>query len=383
MSRGDEDNYSYNLDAKELVCSKHFKDSFLKGFILKNGYNAKCNYCGKKRKVVELSEILKLIIVGINCLFEDANESRYYNKDGEHGFDGNTMLFDDLIYGDELGLRINSTALEEDIFKYLYNDQIVYCRKDEFGDEFDYLKGLWDYFQVIVKHQARFVFHYQDTFSNFSYRNPSGILNSVQQDILRFNLFRNVSTKTKLYRCVQHERQRDVKIDGARIRSNPTINCKINNRMSPAGISMFYCSTDKNVCIEEVVDFKNKKSPFYTTAYFLAKKEMKFVDLTKLPPIPSIYDETKNKFIESLYFLKEFIEDLSKPVKLGDEIIDYIPTQIVTEFIKYNPELQVDGIIYPSSKRIGKENFVIFKDHEQSISDLIFINRSKRTVIIL
>ena len=382
MYRGDEDYYAYNLDAKELVCSKHFEDLFLKDFILKNGYSAKCNYCGKKRKVVELSEILKLIIVGINCLFEDANESRYYNKEGEHGFDGDTMVFYDLFYGDELSLRINSTALEEDIFNYLDNYDIIYCRKDEFGGEFDFLKGSWDYFKEVVKHRARFAFHYEDTFDDFFHRNPVSILNSVQHDILKFNLIREISVKTKLYRCVQHVRQRDVGIKGERIASNPIKNCKVNNRMSPAGISMFYCSTDKNVCIEEVVDFSDKKRPFYTTAYFLPRNELKLVDLTKIPSIPSIYDKKNNKYIESLYFLREFIDDISQPIKLGDEIIDYIPTQVVTEYIRYNPKLKVDGIIYPSSKGIGKENFVIFKDHEKSLTELIFVNKSKKTVKI-
>lgn len=367
----DFDNEVYNLNAKELVCSHHIKDKFISNFIFKNGVKSKCQYCNKSRMVVELSEVLKLIVIGINCLFEDANESRYYNKDGEHGFDGETMDFYDLYYNDKLGLEITNVKLFEDIYKYLKNE-IIYCSGDEYGGESDYLKGLWNYFKEIVKHKARFVFHHEQTFSNHFYDNPAGILNKVQNSINDLNLFRKVSKKEKLYRCVQHGKKNDVRSNGKRIASNPDKNCKTNNRMSPAGISMFYCSPHEDVCINEVVNFQDRNNPFYTSAYFTSKRKLKLVDLTELPEIPSIFDRDKNRYIETLSFLNEFIKDLSMAIKQGDEIIDYVPTQIVTEYIRYNPELKVDGIVYFSSKDPQRKNYVLFKDHNQSLDDLTF-----------
>ncbi len=375
----DFDNEVYNLNTKELVCSHHIKDDYITKYILANGQFARCCYCGKKKKVVELSEVLKLIITGIEFLFEDANESRFYNEDGEHGFDGKTLDFYDLYHNNELGLEINDYQLENDIYEYLKNDQIIYCYRDEFGGTTDYLEGLWYYFKEIVKHKARFVFHYKNTFSNHHYVNPSEILNSVQDYIIELKLFKIVTTKDKLYRCVRHEQINEVEGDGKRIASNPTLNCKSNSRMSPAGISMFYCSPHKDICVSEVVDLSNGKEPYYTVAYFTPIRRLKLVDLTKLPKLPSIFDKDKNKHIETIFFLKAFIRDLSKAIKKGDEIIDYVPTQIVTEYIRYNPDLDVDGIVYFSSKDSLKTNYVLFKDHNQSLKDLIFHDSSKET----
>jgi hypothetical protein len=377
---GDDVDYEiYNFDADELICAHHIKDNFIKNFIIKNGHKSKCKYCENLRKVIKLSEVLKLLVTGIDCLFEDANDTRYYNSEGEHGFDGDTKLLENILNDDDLGLGITDEELYDDILKYLNTSEIAYCRKDEFGDQSDYLKDLWNYFKEVVKYQARFVFYFPDTFSEYIYHNPAGILGSVQQYISDFNLFKTISTRDKLFRCVQHESKMDVKKDGERIASNPTSNCKWNNRMSPAGISMFYCSPVEDVCINEVMDFQNNKNPFYTTAYFKPKSNLKLVDLTKLPETPSIFDKENNKQREVLFFLNAFIEDLSKPINKGDEIIDYIPTQVVTEYIKFNPELEVDGISYPSSKKPDKENYVIFKDHEKSLNDLFFYANSKKT----
>lgn len=369
----------YNLNAKELVCSHHIKDDFIKKYIQTNGYKGKCNYCNTTKKIIDLSEVLKLIVTGVECLFEDANDSRYYNKEGEHGFDGDTKLFYDLYYDDDLDLKIDNYQLQEDIFNYLNNYQIVYCRKDEYSGEFDYLKGLWDYFKELVKHKARFVFHFKNTFSDYFYHNPAGILESVQQYILELNLFKTISTNEKLYRCVQHKLEKEVKDNGKRIASNPIPNCKRNNRMSPPGISMFYCSPYKDICVSEVVDYDNASRPYYTTAYFTPRRDLKLVDLTNLPTIPSIFDKENNKHRVILFFLKEFIKDATKPINKDYEVIDYVPTQIVTEYIKYNPKLKVDGILYPSSKDSKKEDCVLFMNHEESLKELIFVSESKET----
>lgn len=43
--------------------------------------------------IIELSAVLKLIVTGIDCLFDDAYKSRCLNKGGEQGFDGKTKIF--------------------------------------------------------------------------------------------------------------------------------------------------------------------------------------------------------------------------------------------------------------------------------------------------
>ena len=75
------------------------------------------------------------------------------------------------------------------------------------------------------------------------------------------------------------------------------------------------------------------------------------MDFTKLKEIPSLFD-LKNRDKRTVSkFLRGFIRDLSVPVKPDDSVhIEYIPTQVVTEFIKVilGREKNVNGIIYNS-----------------------------------
>ena len=81
----------------------------------------------------------------------------------------------------------------------------------------------------------------------------------------------------------------------------------------------------------------------------------------------------KNKYIESILFLKSFVEDAIKPINEKDSIIEYIPTQVVTEYIRYNKELNVQGLIYPSSKNRNKNNIVLFFNNDECIKELSLI----------
>lgn len=375
---GDDVDYElYNLDTTEHVCSKHIKDDFIINQIKSIGTKGKCDYCGKTLNVVELHELLKLIIVGIDYLYEDPNETRFLNKEGLHGLDGDTFDFYDLWYEDYLGLSIDDVKLSEDIYGYL-NNESLYCSKDEYVSESDYLTDSWSYFKKTVKHKARFVFHFSDIFSGFNLMNPIAMLEKVQDSILEYNLITSLNRNSILYRCRQHKIKEEVNLD-KHLASAPTSVSKSNGRMNPAGISMFYCSKSKDLTVKEVVDYSDEERPFYTTGIFRNQEELRLVDLTDLPKCSSIFDEENNSKIDTIIFLNGFIDDIVKPINSSDLIIEYIPTQIVTEYIRFDPKLNVDGIIYPSSKDKSLKNIVLFFDHDESLSRLNFSSTSLKT----
>jgi hypothetical protein len=69
---------------------------------------------------------------------------------------------------------------------------------------------------------------------------------------------------------------------------------------------------------------------------------------------------------------------LSKSIeKDGREHIEYVPTQIVTEFFRYpfseDNKISIDGIIYPSSKNIGKKACVLFFDSNKCKEELVLM----------
>ena len=364
----------YDLNTSKNICSNHIGDEYIKNEILQKGVKGKCDYCGKTRsKVVKLSEVLELIIVGIEYLTENPVESRYLDKEAEYGFDGNVFTFEDLLKDIEERLDIKANELLNDIDRHLNNPYLLYCYKDEFGSEEDFLKDNWEHVKFIVKHKARFVFHDNSFSGDYYFPNPLYILEKIQELIKENGMIVEIPKNTTLYRCRQHSNKND--IGGAKdLVSSPFEYAKNNGRMNPAGIPMFYCSEDKKLTIQEVVNNSDRNNPFYTIGEFNNKSSLKVVDLTKIPNLPSIFDEKNNKFIESILFLKSFVEDAIKPINERDSIIEYIPTQIVTEYIRYNQKLDVQGLIYPSSKNRNKSNIVLFFDNDECIEKLNLIN---------
>ena len=367
----------YDLNTTEYVCANHLEDKYIRNKIRQSGQKGKCDFCNKHRLVVPLSELLKIIIIGIEYLLEDPGDSRYYNKEGRHGYDGNTMDFYDLWHQDELGIGITDDKLAERIYQYLENDSL-YCRKDEFYSESEDLDMLWRNFKETVKHKARFVFYYKDVFKGHEFVDPFYILERVQKSIRKYDLIAELPANTILYRTRQHKSLNDVK-KGSDIASAPQHLATVHGRMNPAGISMFYSSRSKSLTITEVVNSTIINKPFYTTAIFRTKDKLRLVDLTSFPDTPSIFDTNYNGDRETLFFLKEFVKDICKPIHTDDAVIEYIPTQIVTEYIKFNPKMNVDGIIYPSSRIGEKNNIVLFFDHDQSLSNLTFSPSSLKT----
>jgi len=65
------------------------------------------------------------------------------------------------------------------------------------------------------------------------------------------------------------------------------------NRMSPAGIPMFYGAFDEYTAIRETIFGRLKKGEVVNVGRFLTLEEFLVLDLTRLPPIPSLFSEDR------------------------------------------------------------------------------------------
>jgi hypothetical protein len=358
----------YYFDIKTFVCRSHFYDDYLNNHIKENGVKGCCSYCGKNRIVLELESVLEVIADGFNYIYEDPANSRYLNKDSKYGFDGNVMSFSELWWDDPFDLQIEDGQLYDDVYNQLETDQL-YCEKDEFGSHKDFLNDLWNQFKLVLKHKARFAFHFPGTFKQWNLSNPADILHQVQSAILKNNMITELPKNSRIYRTRQHQLKNQV-YEASQIVSLPNFLNKTAGRMNAAGISLFYCSQDKDLTIQEVVSKRRISNPYYTTVLFSNKEKLRLVDLTQLPVVPSIFDTENNHFRGILFFLKTFMEEISQPVNRENSFLEYLPTQVVTEYLRYNPDLDVQGMVYWSSKNSIKKNIVLFYDHEESLKKL-------------
>jgi hypothetical protein len=139
--------------------------------------------------------------------------------------------------------------------------------------------------------------------------------------------------------------------------------------MSPAGIPMFYGSFDKKTPLEEIARIERSKPALISLATFELLDDIRVIDLTKVQPTPSIFDSENRDLRFDLSFLNSFLTDFIKPIeKDGKEHIEYVPTQVVTEYFRYifrdsNKE-NVHGVCYPSSRNNGGKSIVLFIDQK-------------------
>ena len=80
--------------------------------------------------------------------------------------------------------------------------------------------------------------------------------------------------------------------------------------------------------------------------------------------------------------LQKFIEEISKPIsKDGAEHIDYVPSQIITEYFRdvmpHEFGVEIHGIKYYSIKCKGKICYVLFMDGEDVTQDDASYDASK------
>jgi hypothetical protein len=139
--------------------------------------------------------------------------------------------------------------------------------------------------------------------------------------------------------------------------------------MSPAGIPMFYGASNVATAIAETARVGHDVA---SIGRFEPVRELWVVDLAQVPEIPSLFDEQRRGMRASLRFLHGFVRDLTRPVsRNGAEHIDYVPTQIVTEYLRYlfrfDENESVDGLVFTSSRDSSGECFVLFAEREHCI----------------
>lgn len=130
------------------------------------------------------------------------------------------------------------------------------------------------------------------------------------------------------------------------------------NRMSPPGISLFYASSDPETAVAEIAG--HGVEPFAAVGRFTSSRKLTILDLTARPTMPSPFDIERRKEALMLGFLEQFVSAITWPV-IPDERqhVEYVPTQVLTEYLRLVPDPPIDGIRLPSS-HTGNATYVMF-----------------------
>ena len=367
-----EEGYSYITGT---VCSECFDDYGIKKFIANNSNANQCSYCDSNKPDIEACDFEKVVVHvldSMKCEWGDPSNEGVGWESREGGWLGaNVHDTHDLIY-DILAIEVENEQILSDLNSAIIMGQ--WCKKSPYSlDENERLIYAWEQFSELVKHTSRYVFFKKENnASPYDEMDPVEILDSLGDIIGNLDLVNILTQEEKIFR-VRIVNDGEVLHTAAQLGSPPTDKATLANRMSPAGISMFYGAFDIQTSIAETYEPEDGISKNAICGTFNPVRKLTVIDLSEKFEIPSLFDEDKRDDRFALKFLQDFITDFAKPIERIDSAhVDYVPTQIVTEYFKHlymNTELGVaiDGIIYPSSKKHGGKCIVIFANSDQCV----------------
>ncbi|MDM1044359.1 RES domain-containing protein [Myroides sp. 1354] len=361
---------------EKYLCNQHLNDKGIKKYINLNANLGYCDYCNRNKKVISLEELMEFFITVINShsYTDPANFMTYNSREG--GYIGEIYTTNEILE-DHLGLNIDDYDLSSDIsssidYSKCWAEYNLYHETPH-----ETMLYSWQYFKEVVNNRSRYFFGQINDLNSDDYlMNSNQIFKEISRAVKSFKLIKRLPIKTTFYRCRQHMKEDKTVLTSEGMTSPPDEYAIYANRMSPAGISMFYGAFEEETTLLEVIDINDKKNSFYTTVEFISKKELNVIDFTALPKPTSPFDlkSLNNRFL--IQFIRDFIEDFSAPIEKDNRThINYVPTQIVTEYFRFpfsnrlKEENKIDGIIYHSSKN-KKKACVLFLNNKESLKVL-------------
>lgn len=334
------------------VCPNCFNDLELKSFIeTTSTENGKCDFCKAETDsaLLDIDELEDFFKEFLN-IFTESNE-------GEKLID--VIKTDWNLFSESVDVqKILSNILNEIDFsisnpfhKVKYIDDITYCT------------SYWEKLKFSLKWSRRYLTDLEELFELGwgSFFNEECTL-SYDQELYRARIHKNADQNTFSLDKMKCPRKEDA----------------TSGRANPQGIPYLYLSKNPKTTLYEtratyldevsVGKFKIKKN-----------EEIVLVDFTEEI---SAYNNIGNilEYTKSILLKKDISIELSKPIRRYDSELEYIPTQFICEFIRYNSRanFKADGILFNSSLHFGGKNIVLF---EQDKVECISVEKHQVTEI--
>jgi len=313
--------------------------------------------------------VVQLIAEYIGQEYEDAAQMVPYES-REGGYQADTTDTDELLRW-QIGLEeVNPAA-----WRYIVAGlpDVPWVQKDFFSlHPYDELRFGWNDFAEAVKHKTRYLFFEPPPRSKWPDREgirPEDMLDKLGTILREARRVRTLKAGTILYRVRVHAANESPSTL-TELGPPPPEVAIYANRLSPAGISMLYTAEDEATAIKETVD--SSESPTDATiATIRLEKDVRVVDLVKLRRVPLFNTNLSQEERAHLRFAHTFARDVSKQiVKDGKEHIEYVPTQVVTEYLRFrfrSGGRPVQGLRYASARNNRGVNVALFFSNEDLV----------------
>lgn len=353
------------------VCSGCIKEPWLHQRITQTGEQHPCHYCGETEASVSLETIASLTESAILQHYERTADQPTewesligrYSKDG-WGRQGDfiTDVIENLLIASSALAQDVQALLEEkhsNIDRYHTGEECEFEGESQYTERLDEdtraYEQMWDHFVHSLKTESRYInTNVLTTLGDIF----SGIVGMQEQDAPQIILSAGPGTDvTGLYRARYSSGQQSLEkmlLHPDRELGPPPHRLSGTNRMSARGISVFYGASSPDTAIAEI---RPPVGSDVVSARFSLTRPLQLLNLpalTHLRPKGSELDPAYLKRRQQIAFLRQLSERIVVPVMPGDEDFDYLPTQVIAEYLADPEGLNLDGMLYPSVQRSGK-----------------------------
>jgi len=387
---------SETINADSRLCHRCVGEKTLKSTIKKIGTMADCSFCRKRVKTISLDQAAEIFDKVFEHNFvrtEDEPTGMEYTMSKESDYQWERSGEDIAELLQEVGhiepeVAESIRQLLED--KHFDFDEAAMGEEGDFAPdsrytdrkvESDEFHSEWRSFEESLKTKSRYFskratltlltlfngIHRSTTAGNRPVILTAGPETSITS-LFRARVFQD---EGKLVRALERPDQEI---------GPPPAAAAVAGRMNARGISTFYGATDREVALSEVRPFVGSR---VVTAKFDLLRPISLLDLEALSEVSasgSLFDDNHRYQMAKANFLQSLSQKMTAPVLPDAEIFEYLPTQVIAEYLASQVKPELDGILYPSAQtKNGKNNVVLF--HESSLVEQLTTSDDNATFV--
>jgi hypothetical protein len=360
MMQAEEQGWSYS-DA--VVCSQCLDEPILKQSVHHAADTSvgPCTFCGLLRPAASLDVVLELVVDGLRTEYDDPINVAYYDS-REGGYQAARQDTEDLLYENDVS---SDHAVIEAIARSIHTTE--WCDRDLAMPPVGMgLAWSWNRFREEVRTRRRYTFLLPDPAEedepgmHLVHEVPAAVTRAVQLADLVIDL-----PAGGTWWRARVGNAGETFATASDIGPPPSEYAR-SNRMTAAGISAFYGASTRAGAVGEVSKYADPGSGL-SVGEFALHRGVRVLDLRTPPPVPSLFNAADRDRRPATVFLREFIKSIGEPTRPGgSDEVTYIPTQIITEFLRYGlPDGPVDGILWGSTAVDDVDCCVLFATPEE------------------
>lgn len=329
---GEQDDGGFSLrDPFRVACPTCIADEGLKLFVSQHATDRACDFCGSADGYgLELQSLFRYIAGCLSGEYDDPNDG--VGWDGREGGWQGVDPFD----SDDL-LRELDEPLAHDLLRseFVRAFSHEWCQRDPYRLEYhEALASSWEAFAAVVRNDPHreLTSIGEETPSDDELFEPNRVLGEIGNTIsnVEHHVPRTVVRGENVWRGRRHAAGEVYTTPGEL--GSPIAAIAGENRMTPAGVPVFYGSSDADTARREVL--QTGDGDMVTVACWHVTEPIVYLDLASEIQLPTIFSQHGRMDRRWLRFLQRFAIEISQPYADPASAIDYLPTQRFTAYIR-------------------------------------------------